>query len=138
MSLSLVTVHTYRWREATHTRCVKGILKLAYKLLVNDKAKFTALLVGISFAVFLMIQMTAMFARSSQACLRVGFQSRRYRVDYGSGCTDSRKHDRHARLRTGRNAQHPGRQYAVPVYSGGALVKLADGTYPGSECSGAG
>ena len=32
-----------------------GILKLAYKLLVNDKAKFTALLVGITFAVFLMI-----------------------------------------------------------------------------------
>jgi putative ABC transport system permease protein len=41
---------------------MKGILKLAYKLLVNDKAKFTALLVGISFAFFLMIQMTAMFA----------------------------------------------------------------------------
>ncbi len=34
---------------------MKGILKLAYKLLVNDKAKFTALLVGITFAVFLMI-----------------------------------------------------------------------------------
>jgi hypothetical protein len=39
-----------------------GIFKLAYKLLVNDKPKFTALLVGITFAVFLMIQMTAMFA----------------------------------------------------------------------------
>jgi len=41
---------------------VTGIFKLAYKLLVNDKAKFTALLVGITFAVFLIIQMTAMFA----------------------------------------------------------------------------
>jgi hypothetical protein len=29
-----------------------GILKLAYKLFVNDKAKFTALLVGITLAVF--------------------------------------------------------------------------------------
>ena len=38
------------------------VLKLAYKLLVNDKAKFTALLEGITFAVFLMIQMLAMFA----------------------------------------------------------------------------
>ena len=39
-----------------------GILKLAYRLLVNDKAKFRALLVGITFAVFLMIQMLAIFA----------------------------------------------------------------------------
>jgi putative ABC transport system permease protein len=41
---------------------MRGILKLAYKLLVNDKAKFTALLVGVTFAVFLMTAMTSMFA----------------------------------------------------------------------------
>ena len=35
---------------------MKGILKLSYKLLVNDKAKFSALLVGITFAVFLMVR----------------------------------------------------------------------------------
>ena len=40
---------------------MRGILKLAYKLLVNDKAKFTALLVGITFAVFLMMFITSMF-----------------------------------------------------------------------------
>ncbi len=40
---------------------MKGILKLAYKLLVNDKAKFTALLMGITFAVFLMMFVTSMF-----------------------------------------------------------------------------
>ena len=34
-----------------------GILRLAYKLLVNDKAKFTALLIGITFAVFLITQL---------------------------------------------------------------------------------
>ena len=39
-----------------------GILRIAYKLLVNDKGKFVALLVGITFAVFLMVQMTSMFA----------------------------------------------------------------------------
>ena len=39
-----------------------GILKIAYKLLVNNKGKFAALLIGITFAVFLMIQMTSMFA----------------------------------------------------------------------------
>ena len=41
---------------------MKGILRLAFKLLVNDSAKFTAFLVGITFAVFLMIEMTSMFA----------------------------------------------------------------------------
>jgi hypothetical protein len=41
---------------------VFGILRIAYKLLVNDKGKFAALLTGITFAVFLMIQMTSMFA----------------------------------------------------------------------------
>ncbi|HEY7889252.1 MAG TPA: hypothetical protein VIC29_13610 [Steroidobacteraceae bacterium] len=40
-----------------------GFLRIAYKLLVNDRAKFAALLVGISFAVFLMVEMTSLFAR---------------------------------------------------------------------------
>ena len=53
-----------------------GILKLAYKLLVNDKAKFTALLIGITFAVFLMTEITAMFAgvlnRASATVINIG------------------------------------------------------------------
>lgn len=55
---------------------MNGILKLAYKLPVNDKPKFVALLVGITFAVFLMIQMTSMFAgilnRSSSTVINIG------------------------------------------------------------------
>jgi putative ABC transport system permease protein len=39
-----------------------GVLRIGFKLLVNDKGKFSALLIGITFAVFLMMQMTAMFA----------------------------------------------------------------------------
>jgi len=39
-----------------------GILRIGFKLLVNDTAKFTALLIGITFSVFLMVEMTAMFA----------------------------------------------------------------------------
>jgi hypothetical protein len=39
-----------------------GILRIGFKLLVNDKPKFTALLIGITFSVFLMMMMTAMFA----------------------------------------------------------------------------
>ena len=55
---------------------MKGILKLAYKLLVNDKAKFSALLVGITFAVLLMIAMTSLFAgvlnRASATAINLG------------------------------------------------------------------
>jgi len=40
----------------------RGILRIGFKLLVNDKGKFSALLIGITFSVFLMMQMTAMFA----------------------------------------------------------------------------
>ena len=47
---------------ATGDVIVLGILRIAYKLLVNDKGKFAALLMGITFSVFLMIQMTSMFA----------------------------------------------------------------------------
>jgi putative ABC transport system permease protein len=41
---------------------MNGILRLAFKLLINDSARFTALLVGITFAVFLMVEMTSLFA----------------------------------------------------------------------------
>ena len=65
-------VHITRFKRS----CVRGILKLAYKLLVNDKAKFTALLVGITFAVFLMIAMTSLFAgvlnRASATVINLG------------------------------------------------------------------
>src|SRR5208337_2744183 len=40
---------------------LKGTFKLAFKLLVNDTAKYTALLMGITFAVFLMMFVTSMF-----------------------------------------------------------------------------
>ena len=55
---------------------MSGILKLAFKLLVNDRAKFTGLLIGITFAVFLMIAMTSMFAgvlnRASSTVINIG------------------------------------------------------------------
>lgn len=41
---------------------MRGILQIAYKLLINDRTKFAALLLGITFAVFLMIEMTSVFA----------------------------------------------------------------------------
>ena len=108
---------------------MKGILTLAYKLLVNDKAKFTALIVGITFAVFLMVQMMAMFAgilnRASATVINVGasmwvmdpaVQTVANTIGMPDYVLDAVK-------------SMEGVNYAVPFYSGGALVKLADGTY---------
>ena len=54
----------------------RGLLIIAYKLLVNDRSKFFALLMGVTFAVFLMIEMTSMFAgvlkRSSATVDNIG------------------------------------------------------------------
>jgi len=53
-----------------------GILRIAFKLLVNDRGKFAALLVVSPSAVFLMVQMTSMFAgildKSSATVSNVG------------------------------------------------------------------
>jgi putative ABC transport system permease protein len=108
---------------------MRGILKLAYKLLVNDKAKFTALIVGITFAVFLMVQMMAMFSgilnRASATVLNVGasmwvmdpaVQTVANTIGMPDYVLDAVK-------------SMQGVSYAVPFYSGGALVKLHDGTY---------
>lgn len=108
---------------------VKGILKLAWKLLVNDKSKFTALLVGITFAVFLMIAMTSIFAgvlyRASATVINLGgsiwvmdpaVQTVANTIGMPDYVLDAVR-------------SIPGVHYAVPLYSGGALVKLSDGTY---------
>ena len=53
-----------------------GILRIALKLLVNDRGKFAALLVGITFAVLLMVMVTSMFAgvmsRASATVINTG------------------------------------------------------------------
>jgi putative ABC transport system permease protein len=108
---------------------VKGILKLAYKLLVNDKAKFSALLVGISFAVFLMIAMTSLFAgvlsRASATVINLGASM--WVMDPAVQTVANTIGMPDYVLDAARSIQ--GVDYAVPVYSGGALVKLANGAY---------
>ena len=56
--------------------CVFGILRTAYKLLVNNGAKFAVLLVRITFAVFWMTEMTSLFfgifARASATVINIG------------------------------------------------------------------
>jgi putative ABC transport system permease protein len=113
-----------------------GILKIAYKLLVNDRSKFAALLVGITFAVFLMIEMTSLFAgilsRSSSTVNNIGasiwvmdpaVQTVANTIPLPDYVLDEVR-------------SIPGVKYAVPLYSGGALLKLRDGTYQAANIVG--
>jgi putative ABC transport system permease protein len=108
---------------------VKGILRVAYKLIVNDRAKFAALLVGVTFAVFLMIMMTSMFAgilgKASSTVTNVGAQV--WVMDPGVNNVSSSTPMPDYVLDAVRSID--GVRYAVPLYSGAALVKLRDGTY---------
>jgi len=108
---------------------MKGILKLAFKLLVTDKTKFTALVGGITFAVFLMVFVTSMLIgvlnHSSAMVTNIGapvwvLDPAVQNVATSIGLPDNV-------LDAVRSMQ--GVKYAVPLYSGGALVKLTDGTY---------
>ncbi len=106
-----------------------GILKIGFKLLVNDKAKFSALLIGITFAVFLMMQMTAMFA---------GILNRAYSTVTNIGATMWIM-DPAVNTATGpiplpdylldAVRSMDGVRYAVPLFIGGAQVRLTSGTY---------
>lgn len=108
---------------------VNGILKIAFKLLVNDRGKFAALLVGITFAVFLMIMMTSMFSgiltRSSSTVLNIG--AKIWVMDPAVNTAASSIPMPDYVLDAVKSIH--GVKYAVPLYSGGALVKLRSGTY---------
>ena len=106
-----------------------GILKLAYKLLVNDRAKFVTLLVGISFSVFLMIMMLSMFAgvlnRASSTVINIG--AKIWVMDPAVNNVASAIGLPDYTLDAVRSMN--GVRYAVPLFSGNALVKLENGTY---------
>jgi len=108
---------------------VSGILKIALKLLVNDRSKFIALLVGITFAVFLMIMMMSMFsgilARSSSSVYNIG--AKIWVMDPAVNNATSSIPMPDYVLSTARSIN--GVKYAVPIYFGNALVKLKSGAY---------
>ena len=108
---------------------MSGILKIALKLLVNDKSKFIALLVGITFAVFLMIMMMSMFsgilARSSSSVYNVG--AKIWVMDPAVNNATSSIPMPDYVLSSARSIN--GVKYAVPIYFGNALVKLKSGAY---------
>jgi putative ABC transport system permease protein len=108
-----------------------GVLRIGFKLLVNDKGKFSALLIGITFAVFLMMQMTAMFAgilnRAYANVTNIGASM--WVMDPGVNTAASPIPMPNYLLDAVRSMD--GVSYAVPLFIGGAMVKLADGAYQG-------
>ena len=106
-----------------------GILRIGFKLLVNDKAKFSALLIGITFAVFLMMQMTAMFAgilnRAFSTVTNVGAPM--WIMDPAVNTATSAIPMPDYLLDAVRSMD--GVSYAVPLFIGGAQIRLDSGTY---------
>ncbi|HUO43643.1 MAG TPA: ABC transporter permease [Burkholderiales bacterium] len=106
-----------------------GLLKIAYKLLVNDRGKFVALIVGITFAVFLINMMMSMFsgilAKASSTVTNIGASV--WVLDPAVNNVSSSIPVPDYVLDAVRSVN--GVNYAVPLYSGGALVKLHDGSY---------
>jgi len=96
---------------------------------VNDRSKFVALLVGIVFAVFLMVQMTSMFsgimARASATVINIG--AKVWVMDPSVNTVANTIPLPDYTLDEVRSI--PGVKYAVPLYSGGALLKLRSGAY---------
>lgn len=108
---------------------MRGILKIALKLLVNDRGKFAALIVGITFAIFLIVQLTSIFsgilAKASSTIINTGarvwvmdpsLQNPLNTIplpDYVLDAVQSIN----------------GVEYAVALYSGVGLVKLNNGIY---------
>jgi putative ABC transport system permease protein len=106
-----------------------GIFRIGFKLLVNDTAKFSALLIGITFAVFLMMQMTAMFAgilnRAYSNVTNIG--ATMWIMDPAVNTASSAIPLPDYLLDAVRSMD--GVNYAVPIFIGGSLVKLASGDY---------
>jgi putative ABC transport system permease protein len=122
---------------SAHERAMmSGILHIAYKLLINDRAKYAALLVGITFAVFLMIEMTSLFAgiltRSSATVINIGASI--WVMDPAVQTVANAIPLPDYVLAEVRSI--PGVKYAVPLYSGSALLKLDDGTFQAANVLG--
>jgi putative ABC transport system permease protein len=106
-----------------------GILRIAFKLLINDRAKFLALLVGITFASFLIVQMTSMFAgilnKSCATIINVGASM--WIMDPAVTTPAASIPMPDYVLDAVRSID--GVAYAVPLYSGAGLAKMRTGAY---------
>jgi len=106
-----------------------GLIVIALKLLVNDRTKFYSVVIGITFAVFLIVQMTSMFSgilqRSSATVANVGatiwvmdpsVQTVASTIPLPNYLQDAVR-------------SMDGVRYAVPLYLGGGLAKLHNGDF---------
>ena len=96
---------------------------------MNDKGKFVALLIGITFAVFLMVQMTSIFAgilkSASSTVINIG--AKIWVMDPAvTTVANSIPMPDYVQDAVRSIA---GVKYAVPLYSGGATLKLRSGIY---------
>lgn len=108
---------------------MSGLLRIAFKLLVNDRGKFIALLMGITFAVFLMVMMTSTFAgiMKKAAATVTNTGAKVWVMDPAVNNVLSSIPMPDYVLDSVRSA--PGVKYAVPLFSGAGLAKLDDGTF---------
>lgn len=124
------------WSWTNKAAIMLGILRIAFKLLINDRAKCAALLVGITFAVFLMIEMTSLFSgilnRASATIINTG--SRIWIMDPAVQTVANVIPMPDYVLDEARSI--PGVKYAVPIYTGSALVKLHSGNYQAANIVG--
>lgn len=118
-----------RRRQQADPMKYAGILRIGYKLLVNDRAKFSALLVGITFSVFLMMQMTAMFAgilnRAHSTVTNIGAPM--WIIDPAVNTPTVVIPLPDYLLDAVRSMKQV--EYAVPIFIGNAQVRLSNGTY---------
>ena len=108
---------------------MKGILKIAFKLLVNDKGKFAALLMGITFAVFLMVMMTSIFSgvlrSASSVVINIG--AKIWVMD-PAVTTVANSVPMPDYVEDAVRSIY-GVKFAVPLYSGSATLRLTNGAY---------
>jgi putative ABC transport system permease protein len=106
-----------------------GMFKIALKLLINDRGKFAALIVGITFAIFLIVQLTSIFAgiltKASANVINIG--ARIWVMDPSVNNPLNAIPMPDYVLDAVRSMN--GVKYAVPLYQSVALLKLKSGAY---------
>ena len=115
---------------------MSGVLSLALKLLLGDRGKFYTLVIGITFAVFLMMLMTSMFfgiiQHSAANIINIGADV--WVMDPNVQTPQNSIPMPNYVLDVVRSI--PGVDYAVPLYLGGGLVRLENGDYQGATVVG--
>jgi len=113
-----------------------GLLQIALKLLANDRGKFFTLIIGITFAVVLMLLMTSLFAgimqRTGATILNIG--AKMWVMDPSVNTQTDNIPIPDYMLDAVRSLK--GVKYAVPLYSGSGLLKLASGRYQSASIIG--